>query len=162
MGAHSTIRDVRFPFKYLRPRILIAAASLLAGYLLWLALHPDAVDAGHTTGAVDVVLRALPAPGRGAACCAMSAFLLYGAFSTYWPCIRDDALVVFDGRTIRGFDIWGRRKTMPRSEVESVFHRYGAASVRGRNGRLWVPISLLDVDDSRKMAIRVFLDAAAA
>ena len=152
------IKDVSFSFRYFRPRLLMGLSTILAIYLIWLAVHPTQFDNGHATGAIDLIFRSLPTPIRVIFCCAMAVSFLLGAQVTYWPCIRDASIVIFDGRRLHGFGFWGQKASLLRSKVETVAYRYGGASVRGGEDKIWIPLSLLDTDKQYLSSIKAILD----
>ena len=158
MTERSIIKDVRFDFRYVRPRVLMGLSVVLAVYVVWLALHPTQIDIGPRLGVIDLIARSLPTPARIVFCCALAVLLLLSAHVIYWPCIRDASMIIFDGRRVHGFDLWGRRTSLLRSEVEAVGYRYGGASVRGKGGKVWIPISLLNTDEEHRASIRSFLN----
>ena len=154
------IKDVSFPFRYIRPRLLGVLAIFLAGYGLWLAMDPTRIDVGYPTGLLDLSIRQTPPLARSLICCAFSAVLLASAYVTYWPCIRSHYITIFDGRNVYGFDRWGNNSSLLRSEITSVGYRYGGASVRGENNTVWIPLSLLDLDESGRNDLKAFLTKA--
>ena len=62
MTERSIIKDVRFDFRYVRPRVLMGLSVVLAVYVVWLALHPTQIDIGPRLGLIDLIARSLPTP----------------------------------------------------------------------------------------------------
>lgn len=156
------VKDVSFPFRYVRPRLLGSLAAVAAMYLLWLGIDPARINGDSTTGLIDIIVRSMPPLGRTFFCIVSSVFLLWSAYVTYLPCIRDYSITIFDGRYLHGFDFWGRRASLLRSEITSLVYRNGGVSVRGERSAIWIPLSLLDMDESSRKGIRDFLDNASS
>ena len=152
------IKDIQFTFAYVRPRALLLSAIAVAAFGFWLGFHPDEIGRGHATGGIDLFLRSLPLPIRGVVCSAMAVCFLWGAYVTYWPCIRDGSIVIFDGRSAHGYGFWGQKSSVLRSEIEAVSYRYGGASIRTGESKIWIPISMLNTSDKWLSAVRAFLD----
>lgn len=123
-------------------------------------MDPARIDIGYATGILDLLIRAAPPLIRTLICCTFAAITLASAYVTYWPCIRSESITIFDGRNIFGFDRWGHSSSLLRSEITSVAYRYGGASVRGEKNTVWIPLSLLDLDESGRNDIRTFLNKA--
>ena len=156
------VKDVSFPFRYVRPRLLGSLAAFAALYLIWLGMDPARIDGGSTTGLIDLIVRSMPPLVRSVFCLFSSVFLLWSAYVTYWPCIISKSIAIFDGRYLYGFDFWGHRASILRSEVASIVYRNGGASVRGEKSTIWIPLSLLDMDESSRNGIRDLLNNASS
>jgi hypothetical protein len=69
--------------------------------------------------------------------------------------------VILSGRKLTGLGFWGQKENLLLSDVESVGFRNGAAFVKGQYKTIWLPLSLLELDQVQRAAIDSLLKDAA-